>query len=131
MKRLLQIAGQRKTLLLASCTLAIIHAVLSLIPYALVFYIIQELTQQIPNFATAQQYVIYAIVMIAVSMVAFFLSGILSHIAAFNILYGLRKTITEKVGVLPMGYLSNRNSGAFKKIISITKIGRASCRERV
>jgi len=118
MKRLLQIAGQRKTLLLASCTLAIIHAVLSLIPYALVFYIIQELTQQIPNFATAQQYVIYAIVMIAVSMVAFFLSGILSHIAAFNILYGLRKTITEKVGVLPMGYLSNRNSGAFKKIIS-------------
>ena len=86
MKRLLQIAGQRKTLLLASCTLAIIHAVLSLIPYALVFYIIQELTQQIPNFATAQQYVIYAIVMIAVSMVAFFLSGILSHIAAFNIL---------------------------------------------
>ena len=118
MKRLLQIAGQRKTLLLASCTLAIIHAVLSLVPYALVFYIIQELTQQIPNFATAQQYVIYAIVMIAVSMVAFFLSGILSHIAAFNILYGLRKTITEKVGVLPMGYLSNRNSGAFKKIIS-------------
>jgi len=118
MKRLLQIAGQRKTLLLASCTLAIIHAVLSLIPYALVFYIIQELTQQIPNFATVQQYVIYAIVMIAVSMVAFFLSGILSHIAAFNILYGLRKTITEKVGVLPMGYLSNRNSGAFKKIIS-------------
>ena len=41
MKRLLQIAGQRKTLLLASCTLAIIHAVLSLVPYALVFYIIQ------------------------------------------------------------------------------------------
>ena len=51
-------------------------------------------------------------------MVAFLLSGILSHIAAFNILYGLRKTITEKVGILPMGYLSHRNSGAFKKIIS-------------
>ena len=116
MKRLLQIAGQRKSLLLASCTLAVIHSVLSLVPYALVFYIIKELTQSQPNFTTVQQYVVYAIVI--VSMVAFLLSGILSHIAAFNILYGLRKTITEKVGILPMGYLSHRNSGAFKKIIS-------------
>ena len=32
MKRLLQIAGQRKSLLLASCTLAVIHSVLSLMP---------------------------------------------------------------------------------------------------
>ena len=118
MKRLLQIAGQRKTLLLASCSLAVIHSVLSLVPYALVFYIIKELTQSQPNFTTVQQYVVYAIVMVIVSMVAFLLSGILSHIAAFNILYGLRKTITEKVGILPMGYLSHRNSGAFKKIIS-------------
>lgn len=118
MKRLLQIAGQRKSLLLASCTLAVIHSVLSLVPYALVFYIIKELTQSQPNFTTIQQYVVYAIVMVIVSMVAFLLSGILSHIAAFNILYGLRKTITEKVGILPMGYLSHRNSGAFKKIIS-------------
>ena len=118
MKRLLQIAGQRKSLLLASCTLAVIHSVLSLVPYALVFYIIKELTQSQPNFTTIQQYVVYAIVMVIVSMVAFLLSGILSHIAAFNILYGLRKTITEKVGILPMGYLSHRNSGAFRKIIS-------------
>ena len=118
MKRLLQIAGQRKSLLLASCTLAVIHSVLSLVPYALVFYIIKELTQSQPNFTTIQQYVVYAIVIVIVSMVAFLLSGILSHIAAFNILYGLRKTITEKVGILPMGYLSHRNSGAFKKIIS-------------
>ena len=118
MKRLLQIAGQRKSLLLVSCTLAVIHSVLSLVPYALVFYIIKELTQSQPNFTTVQQYVIYAIVIVIVSMVAFLLSGILSHIAAFNILYGLRKTITEKVGILPMGYLSHRNSGAFKKIIS-------------
>ena len=86
MKRLLQIAGQRKTLLLASCTLAVIHSVLSLVPYALVFYIIKELTQSQPNFTTVQQYVVYAIVMVIVSMVAFLLSGILSHIAAFNIL---------------------------------------------
>lgn len=118
MKRLLQIAGQRKGLLFISCILAVLHSVLSLVPYALVFYIIKELTKQVPDFSLTYSYVSYAIGAILISMLAFFLSGVLSHIAAFNILYGLRKTLTNKVGVLPMGYLSHRNSGAFKKIIS-------------
>lgn len=118
MKRLLQIAGQRKGLLFTSCILAVLHSVLSLVPYALVFYIIKELTKQVPDFSLTYSYVSYAIGAILISMLAFFLSGVLSHIAAFNILYGLRKTLTNKVGALPMGYLSHRNSGAFKKIIS-------------
>lgn len=118
MKRLLQIAGQRKGLLFISCILAVLHSVLSLVPYALVFYIIKELTKRVPDFSLTYSYVSYAIGAILISMLAFFLSGVLSHIAAFNILYGLRKTLTNKVGALPMGYLSHRNSGAFKKIIS-------------
>lgn len=118
MKRLLQIAGQRKGLLFTSCILAVLHSVLSLVPYALVFYIIKELTKRVPDFSLTYSYVSYAIGAILISMLAFFLSGVLSHIAAFNILYRLRKTLTNKVGVLPMGYLSHRNSGAFKKIIS-------------
>lgn len=118
MKRLLQIAGQRKGLLFTSCILAVLHSVLSLVPYALVFYIIKELTKRVPDFSLTYSYVSYAIGAILISMLAFFLSGVLSHIAAFNILYGLRKTLTNKVGVLSMGYLSHRNSGAFKKIIS-------------
>jgi len=118
MKRLLQIAGQRKGLLFTSCILAVLHSVLSLVPYALVFYIIKELTKRVPDFSLTYSYVSYAIGAILISMFSFFLSGVLSHIAAFNILYGLRKTLTNKVGALPMGYLSHRNSGAFKKIIS-------------
>lgn len=118
MKRLLQIAGQRKGLLFTSCILAVLHSVLSLVPYVLVFYIIKELTKRVLDFSLTYSYVSYAIGAILISMLAFFLSGVLSHIAAFNILYGLRKTLTNKVGALPMGYLSHRNSGAFKKIIS-------------
>lgn len=116
--RLLEIAGRRKGLLILSGTLAIIHALLSLVPYVLVFYIIRELTHETVDFALARTYILYAILAAVVSMCIFFLSGILSHIAAFNILFQLRKFIAEKVGKLPMGYLSNRNSGAFKKILS-------------
>ncbi len=116
--RLLEIAGRRKGLLLASGLLAMLHALLSLVPYVLVFYIIRELTRETPDFTLARTYILYAAGAAAVSMAVFFLSGILSHIAAFNILFELRKFIADKVGKLPMGYLNNRNSGVFKKILS-------------
>lgn len=116
--RLLEISGRRKGLLFFSGFLAVIHALLSLVPYILVFYIIRELTKNTVDFTLTRTYIIYAIIAAVVSMCVLFLSGILSHIAAFNILFELRKFIADKVGKLPMGYLTNRNSGALKKILS-------------
>jgi len=116
--RLLEIAGRKKELLLASGLLAVIHAILSLVPYVLVFYIMRELTTQTVDFELIRTYIIRAVIAAVVSMLVLFLSGILSHIAAFNILFELRRYITDKVGKMPMGYLTNRNSGALKKILS-------------
>ncbi len=116
--RLLEIAGRRKTLLILSGFLATVHALLSLVPYVFVYHIIRELTQPGNDFGAAMAYIGYAIVAAIISMVFLYLSGIASHIAAFNILYELRKSIANKVGGLPMGYLNNRNSGALKKILS-------------
>lgn len=116
--RLLEIAGRRKMLLFLSGFLSVIHALLSLVPYILVFYIIRELTKETVDFSLARQYIIYAVIAAVVSMLVFFISGILSHIAAYNILFELRRFIVDKVGKLPMGYLNNRNSGALKKILS-------------
>ena len=61
MKRLLQIAGQRKGLLFTSCILAVLHSVLSLVPYALVFYIIKEPIKRVPDFSLTYSYASYAI----------------------------------------------------------------------
>ncbi|WP_228435782.1 ABC transporter ATP-binding protein [Chryseobacterium pennipullorum] len=116
--RLLEIAGRRKMMLFLSAFLAVIHALLSLVPYILVFYIIRELTLETVDFSLAKRYIIYAVIAAVASMVVFFFSGILSHIAAYNILFELRRFIVDKVGRLPMGYLNNRNSGALKKILS-------------
>lgn len=116
--RLLEIAGRKKGLLFASGLLAVIHALLSLVPYVLVFYIIRELTTETVDFELIRTYIIKAVIAAVVSMMVLFLSGILSHIAAFNILFELRRYITDKVGKMPMGYLTNRNSGALKKILS-------------
>ncbi|WP_243860504.1 ABC transporter ATP-binding protein [Flavobacterium poyangense] len=116
--RLLEIAGRRKFLLLMSGVFAIIHALLSLMPYILVFYIIKELTTDKIDYQLVTDYIVYAAAAVVVSIIFLFISGILSHIAAFNILYELRKFIAVKVGKLPMGYLNNRNSGVLKKILS-------------
>jgi ATP-binding cassette subfamily B protein IrtA len=116
--RLLEIAGRKKGMLFVSALLAVIHALLSLVPYVLVFYIIRELTKDTVDFVLIRTYLVYAIVAVIAGMAFLFISGILSHIAAFNILFELRKFIADKVGKLPMGYLNNRNSGALKKILS-------------
>ncbi len=116
--RLLEIARQRRGLLFVSVFLAVVHVLLSLVPYILTFYIIRELTAESVDFVTSKTYIIYAIIAAIVSMVIFYLSVLIGHIAAFNILFELQRYIVDKIGKLPMGFLNNRNSGGLKKIIS-------------
>jgi ATP-binding cassette subfamily B protein len=116
--RLLEIAGAKKIMLFFSALFATLHAFLSLIPYILVFYIIKELTKDQVNFDVTQHYIIYAIIAAVISMFLLFVSGILSHIAAYNILFELRKYIANKIGRMSMGHLSNKSSGALKKILA-------------
>jgi len=115
--RLLEIAGQRKKTLFASGFFAVIFSILSLVPYILVFYIINELAGKNPDFSNINTYLYYAIVSAVVGVVFLYISSMLSHISAFSILYELRKFITEKVGKLSLGSIGNKSSGAFKKIL--------------
>lgn len=116
--RLLEIAGRKKGLLAVAAVLAIVHALLSLVPYILVFYIVKELTKDAIDFHIIKTYLGYAVLAAVVSMLFLFVSGMASHVAAFNILKELRRFIVDKVGRMPMGYLNNRNSGALKKVLS-------------
>ncbi|PCH70787.1 MAG: ABC transporter [Bacteroidales bacterium] len=118
MARLLEIAGRRKGLLFVSGALAIIQAVLSMVPYILIYYIIKELLNGQVNSTDINTYLVWAFAAVASSFVIMYASGMASHIAAFNILYELRCKIADKTGKLPMGYLGNRSSGALKKILA-------------
>ncbi|MEN7547160.1 ABC transporter ATP-binding protein [Rapidithrix thailandica] len=116
--RLLELAGQKRWLLAGSGFLAVLHVLLGMIPYALMYWIIQSLLMPQPELALVHQYLFWAAVSVLISYVLLFASGMASHIAAFNILYTLRMQMAEKVGKLPLGYLNNRNSGELKKILS-------------
>ncbi|MGJ1368726.1 ABC transporter ATP-binding protein [Sphingobacterium spiritivorum] len=116
--RLLEIAGKEKKLLIISGLLAILHALLSLVPYVLVFYIVRELTKDTVDFGSSGQYIRYAILTAVLSMAVLYISVIISHLAAFNILFELRKFMIDKIGKLPIGYVFNRSSGGLRKILA-------------
>ena len=116
--RLLEIAGKRKGLLFLSGLLAIVHAVLTLVPYALVYYILKELLTIGISAGEISKWLVWAFLAISGSFVLMYASGMASHIAAFNILYELRCKIADKLGKMPMGYVGKRSSGSLKKILA-------------
>jgi ATP-binding cassette subfamily B protein len=116
--RLLELSGRKKGLLMVSSVLATAHALLTMVPYIIIFYILTELLDGRINNPDIGAWLAWAFVAIVVSAVLLYSSGMAAHIAAFNILYGLRCNIADKLGRLPMGYLKNRSSGALKKIVA-------------
>ena len=116
--RLLQLAGRKKYLLLLSSLLAVLNALMSLVPYILIFYIIKQLLTGSLNIHQSTPYISYAIIAGIASYFLLYLSGIASHIAAFNILYELRKELAVKIGKLPIGVLDSYSSGGLNKIVS-------------
>ncbi|MEM6319137.1 MAG: hypothetical protein AAF960_15795 [Bacteroidota bacterium] len=116
--RLLEIAGRKKLLLVLSAVLVTLHAALALVPYILVFYILQQLVNPPLDSNQIQQYLIYAALAGGLSYLLLYASGMASHVAAFNILYELRKQTAAKLGKVPLGFVQNFWSGALKKIVA-------------
>jgi ATP-binding cassette subfamily B protein len=119
--RLLEIAGSKKWKLFMSGFFAIISAVLSLAPFILIYLILVKLLD--PAFGPQDYGYIWNLAWITVGAVIarfamLFISGMFSHLAAFDILYGLRKNLARHLGGLSMGYFTDKSSGEIKKILS-------------
>lgn len=116
--RLLELAGSKKTLLSISGITVIIHALLSIVPYIIVYYIIQQLLVQVFDRENINDLLFWGAISVVLSFIFLYLSIMSSHIAAFKLLYDLRCKMAEKLGALPMGYLTSKSSGGLKKILS-------------
>ncbi len=121
--RLVEIAGTKRWLLFASMTLAVLASVAQFVPYVAVYKILEELAANATDLSRLDKELIwrwgYA------SLGAVFLFGVLiygssmlSHVAAFNILYEMRVAISRKLARLPLGFFTERASGEIKKVMS-------------
>jgi ATP-binding cassette subfamily B protein len=121
--RLLEIAGTNKWLVIAACVLGVIATFLQFFPAVLVYGGVMELVRCAGDLAAVNGPYMRRL---ALSMLACFggfavllyVSAIISHIAAFNILYELRMKLAEKLSRLGLGYFTGSSSGAIKQVMS-------------
>ena len=118
LKFLLKLSGQHKIKLIVSAMFSIISTTLSAIPYLLVYSIILELFNREISYNKIKSLVFIAILFIILGVVARILSGIFSHISAFNILYKIRIDLIEHMSKLNMGFFKKNMTGKLKKIIN-------------
>lgn len=123
--RLLEIAGEKKGLLILSGLLSVVSTILMFLPFVSVYFIVEELLKnainpELSNMNLIRQWGLWAIVSLLISFLFFFGSNMASHIAAFRILYGLRMRLTEHLAKLPMGYHNRQSSGTIKKTLELS-----------
>jgi len=119
--RLFEIAGPKKWWLLGSMLLAVIATTAQFIPVVCVYLITQELAAHAGDISGADRQMLFNLGFISLVAVASFgillyTAMMLSHIAAFNILYLIRINIAEKLPRLSMGFFSRKSSGEIKKV---------------
>lgn len=121
--RLIEIAGTKRRLLIGAMLLAVITAIVQFVPIIAVYNILIELAEHALDPSLIDKAYIWLWSYIALG--AFFAFGVLtfaslmlSHIAAFNILYEIRMQLVQKIVRLPLGFFSRRASGELKKIMS-------------
>lgn len=120
LSRLMEIAGQRKGLLVVAGVLSAASAVCMLVPYWAVYEILLELLEHgvTPTSAdgvTMEHWGWTALGGLVFGLLLLYASLMASHVAAFNILYGMRIRLSEHIGQLPLGFLTNTSTGAIKK----------------
>ncbi|VVS94548.1 ABC transporter ATP-binding protein [Desulfoluna spongiiphila] len=119
--RLFEIAGQKKRLLTLSAIFAAASSLLALVPYLFIYLIMERLLSTslgIRDYEALRVLSCAALGGVILRYLLFFASTMFSHVAAFNILYGLRAAVVNHLGTLHMGYFTESRSGGIKKILS-------------
>lgn len=114
LKMLSGLAGQQRNKLIASCALSVIGTALGLVPFVLIYLVMLELFKPVVDQAYIWTLVFWSIIAILLRFTFMGLSGALSHIAAYSILYDLRIKLARKLGILPLGYFNKKNTGNIK-----------------
>ena len=119
--RLLELAGEKKTLLIWGCILSTISVFFQLIPYLAVYNIMAELLRHAAEISQANidfmvGWAVKGIVGLILAYVFMYFGGMLGHAAAYHTLYGIRVRLSEHIGELPLGWFNRNAVGKVKQI---------------
>jgi ATP-binding cassette subfamily B protein len=123
--RLLEIAGEKRSLLVLYGVLSVISTALLFVPFVATYFIVAELLAHAADPAASDMALIrtwglWALLSLLGALVFLYGSTMASHISAFRILYGLRMRLAQHLSTLPMGYHTRQSSGAIKKTLEMS-----------
>lgn len=122
---LLQVTGEKKGLLTVACLFSTLSSLLQIAPFFAVYKIVRELLIHAQNPASVdKELIVYwgivALLFLIGALIALYIGGMCSHIAAFTILYELRVRLAYHLARVPMGYHTKTATGELKKIIEVS-----------
>ncbi len=108
----------RKVLLPLALFLSVISALTGMAPFILIWLIIREfILEGSSSHILIQTYAWWAAGLAVASIIIYFLSLLLSHLAAFRVECNMRRFAMQKVVNMPLGFFDNNTSGRIRKII--------------
>lgn len=120
LSELMSFAGNHKYLTYLSLILSVISAVLALLPFVFIFFIIKEVIEVAPNYSEAV-HIVYdgwmAVLFALISIVVYLGALMCSHMSAFRIAGNLRKALMEHIAKLPLGFIGEMGSGKIRRIV--------------
>lgn len=120
LSRLLDYAGKYRILTYLSWVLSAAGALLALVPFWYIWYILKEVIVVAPQYENAVHVTYYGwmAVVFAVAGVLTYITGLMcSHLAAFRIATNMRITMTRHIATLPLGVIEQFGSGKLRRTI--------------
>lgn len=122
---LMEVTKKRKGLLITASIFSILSSLLQIVPFIGVYKIVEELLihAREPSGLDRDLLMYWGFVSfgaLIAGLIALYIGGMCSHIAAFNILYQLRVKLADHVAKVPMGYHTRTATGELKKIIEVS-----------
>ncbi|MCZ1268386.1 ABC transporter ATP-binding protein [Paenibacillus tundrae] len=122
---LMEVTKKRKGLLITASIFSILSSLLQIVPFIGVYKIVEELLihAREPSGLDRDLLMYWGFVSfgaLIAGLIALYIGGMCSHIAAFNILYQLRVKLAYHVAKVPMGYHTRTATGELKKIIEVS-----------
>ncbi|MBQ8959901.1 MAG: ABC transporter ATP-binding protein [Ruminococcus sp.] len=120
--RLMELAGTKRSGLTGACILSVLSSVCKIVPYFTIYRILKKLIQCYSagdsfTFSEVSTLVIVTAVSAVLYGIFAYASAMLSHGAAFDILYELRMELMEKMGRISSGYYTANTQGGIKKLL--------------
>ena len=121
LSELMSYAGKHKYLTYSSLILSIVSAILSLLPFVFIFFIIKEVIEVTPDYSAAVNVARngwMAVLFALISLCLYIGALMCSHLSAFRIAGNMRKTLMAHIAKLPLGFIGEMGSGKIRRIVN-------------